>query len=62
MPFVTVKMLKSKERDVNVKRRLVEEITKVVVATLNVKPEAVWVNIEEVERENWAEGGRLMSE
>lgn len=62
MPFVTVKMLKSKERDVNVKRRLVEEITKVVVSTLNVKPEAVWVNIEEVERENWAEGGRLMAE
>ncbi|HHW41243.1 MAG TPA: 4-oxalocrotonate tautomerase family protein [Syntrophomonadaceae bacterium] len=59
MPFVTVKMLKSKERDVHVKRKLVEGITGVVASTLNVKPEAVWVNIEEVERENWAEGGKL---
>ncbi len=59
MPFVTVKMLKSKERDIHVKRKLVEGITGVVVSTLNVKPEAVWVNIEEVERENWSEGGKL---
>lgn len=62
MPFVTVKLLKSKERDIHVKRKLVDEITRVVVSTLNVKPEAVWVNIEEVERENWAEGGKLFAD
>lgn len=62
MPFVTIKMLKSEERDINVKRKLVEEVTRVVASNLNVKPEAVWVYIEEIERENWAEGGRLYAD
>ncbi len=62
MPFVTIKMLKSKERGVEVKRKLAEEVTRAVASVLNVKPEAVWVCIEEVERENWAEGGRLYAD
>lgn len=62
MPLVTVKMLKSRERDLSLKRKLAAEITKTVAALLNVKPDAVSVLIEEYEKENWAEGGKLFAD
>ncbi len=61
MPFITVKMIRSEDRDIRVKRKLVEEITKDVVSILKVGPETVTVLIEEVEKENWAEGGKLFA-
>lgn len=62
MPLVTVKMLKSRERDLSLKRKLAAEITKTVAVLLNVKPDAVSVLIEEYEKENWAEGGKLFAD
>ena len=57
MPFVTVKMAKG--RSLEVKRRLVAELTKVIADILDVKPEWVTVLLEEYDRENWASGGNL---
>jgi 4-oxalocrotonate tautomerase len=57
MPIVSIKIAKG--RSIEQKRNLVQAITDSVVSTLDVKPEWVTVLIEELDRENWATGGKL---
>ncbi|NPV29403.1 MAG: 4-oxalocrotonate tautomerase family protein [Firmicutes bacterium] len=57
MPVVTVKM--AKRKDIETKRKLADEITRVMVSVLSVRPEWVTVLIEEFARENRATGGNL---
>lgn len=57
MPVVTLKMAKG--RELEVKRKLVAEITQAITAVLDVRPEWVVVLLEEFDRENWASGGIL---
>lgn len=57
MPLVIVKMLEG--RSVEQKRRLVREITDVVVKLTDAPEEQVDVIIEDYPRENWAKGGVL---
>jgi 4-oxalocrotonate tautomerase len=57
MPVVIVKL--GKERTIQQKRKLVKAITEDVVEILEVKPEWVYVLIEELGRENWASAGEL---
>ncbi|PKN04616.1 MAG: 4-oxalocrotonate tautomerase [Deltaproteobacteria bacterium HGW-Deltaproteobacteria-9] len=60
MPVVNIKMVKG--RTVEQKRNLVRAVTDAVAQTIDVKPDAVWVLIEEYEKENWAAGGELFSD
>jgi 4-oxalocrotonate tautomerase len=60
MPLVVVKMLEG--RSVEQKRRLVREITNVVVKYTGAPEEQVDVMIEDYPRENWAKGGTLFSD
>ena len=60
MPVVNVKNLKG--RNVEKKLNLAKEVTDEVARTIDVKPDAVWVLIEEYEKENWAAGGGLYSD
>jgi 4-oxalocrotonate tautomerase len=57
MPVVTIHM--EKGRPIEIKRELTDAVTKAVTVTLDVPPEWVTIIIDEVERENWAVGGRL---
>ena len=57
MPVVTVCM--EKGRPIEKKRALADAVTKTVAVALDVPPEWVTVIMDEVERENWAIGGRL---
>jgi 4-oxalocrotonate tautomerase len=57
MPIVTVQMYDG--RSLDQKRELVKGITDVVARVTGNSPEAVHVIIEEVKRENWANGGLL---
>ncbi len=57
MPVITVRIAKG--RPLEVKRRMVEAVTRAAAETLGVKPEWVTVLIEEFDRENWATGGEL---
>ena len=57
MPIVTVQMYDG--RSLDQKRELVKGITDVVARVTGNTPEAVHVIIEEVKRENWANGGLL---
>lgn len=57
MPVITIKI--GKGRSIEKKRALVEAMTKVVVETLDVKPEWVTILLDEYERENWATAGQL---
>jgi 4-oxalocrotonate tautomerase len=57
MPIVTMHL--EKGRPIEKKRALADALTKAVVVALDVPSEWVTVLIDEVERENWAIGGRL---
>ena len=57
MPLVIVKMLEG--RSVEQKRRLVREITDVVVKFTGAPEEQVDVLVEDYPRENWAKAGVL---
>jgi 4-oxalocrotonate tautomerase len=60
MPLVIVKMLEG--RSVEQKRRLVREMTDVVVKFTGAPEEQVDVIIEDYARENWAKAGVLFSD
>ncbi|MBN1629104.1 MAG: 2-hydroxymuconate tautomerase family protein [Thermoleophilia bacterium] len=57
MPLVVVKMLEG--RSVEQKRRLVKELTAVVVKYTGATEDQVAVMIEDYPKENWAEAGVL---
>lgn len=57
MPIVTVQMYDGRSMDQ--KRELVKGITEVVARVTGNVPDAVHVIIQEVHRENWANGGLL---
>ena len=57
MPVVAIHM--EKGRPIETKRALADAMTKAVTVALDVPPEWVTIIIAEVERENWAVGGRL---
>ncbi|MCK8518819.1 2-hydroxymuconate tautomerase [Methanoculleus sp. 7T] len=60
MPVVTIRMAEG--RTLEQKRKLAGEITAAIVGTLGVDPERVMVFFEELESENIARAGRLLSE
>ncbi len=60
MPVVTIRM--SKGRTLEQKRQLAERITADIVSTLDVDPEWVTILFEELDRENIAKAGTLLSE
>ncbi len=60
MPYVNVKVAGklSKEQ----KQRLVEGITKLLEEVADKPPSTTYVVIEEVDRDNWGKGGKLLSD
>jgi 4-oxalocrotonate tautomerase len=60
MPIVTVQMLRGRSADQ--KRSLVRAITDAMVTHTGAKPDNLIVVIEEVERDNWATNGQLLSD
>jgi 4-oxalocrotonate tautomerase len=60
MPFVMVKMIEG--RSVEQKRRLVKELTNVVVKYTGVTEDQVHVVIEDYAKENWGAGGVLLAD
>lgn len=57
MPMIRVELFKGKSRET--KRALAEALTQAMIDTVGSKREAVWVVIDEVEKEDWAFGGEL---
>ena len=55
MPIVTVKLLEGRTDEQ--KKALVERVTEAVVETVNVKPEAVTIVIEDMSKNHYATGG-----
>lgn len=60
MPVVTIQMAKGRTQEQ--KRALVEGITNTIMQTLKVDPDWVTILISELERENIARAGTLLSE
>lgn len=57
MPVVRIEL--SKGRTIAQKRELVKSITDAVVKSTGVKPENVWIIIDEFEPDNFSTGGHL---
>ncbi len=60
MPHVTVQLLAG--RTVDQKRACAEAITQAIVEHLNTSPDHTSVVFQEVQRDEWASGGKLMSD
>ena len=60
MPVITVNMLEGRTQ--KQKRDLVKAITTAMVEICEAKPEGISVVIQEIPRENWGQGGILVSE
>ncbi|MDD5772044.1 MAG: 2-hydroxymuconate tautomerase family protein [bacterium] len=60
MPVVNIQILKGRSQEQ--KKKMAKTVTDAIVSSIGVKPEAVWIVIEEMERENFATGGVLHCE
>ena len=60
MPYVNVKVAGSLTKEQ--KRQIVEGITKLLEEVAGKPPSATYVVIEEVDRDNWGKGGKLLSD
>ncbi len=60
MPTYHIEMFEG--RTAEQKKKLVEEITRVTVEVLGGSPESVDIIITDIQRENWAPGGKLWGE
>jgi len=58
MPFVEIKLAGSVNREQ--KEELVKGVTDLLEKVAGKPPQATYVVIQEVERENWAKGGTLL--
>lgn len=59
MPYVKVELIKGRTEEQ--KAAMAEAITEVLVKLGGATPQSVWVVFDDVEKENWASGGKLMS-
>jgi len=60
MPYVNVKVAGKLTKEQ--KEKIAEGITKVLEEVANKPPSATYIVIDEVERDNWAKGGKLLSD
>ncbi|KPM78319.1 tautomerase family protein [Cobetia sp. UCD-24C] len=60
MPMIRAEFLTGKTQEQ--KRELVEALTRETARVLGVREQSVWVVLKEVEPENWAVAGTLLSE
>jgi len=60
MPYVNVKVAGKLTKEQ--KQKIAEGITKLLQEVANKPPEATYIVIEEIDRENWAKGGKLLSD
>ena len=60
MPIVNIKMLEG--RTLKQKKELVEKVTQAVTEAVSVGPERVYIVIEDMQKQNFAQAGVLASE
>ena len=60
MPVVKIEMLEGRTKQQ--KAKLVQAVTQALVDIANAKPESVTVVFSEYTKENWAQGGKLLSD
>src|SRR3546814_10240276 len=60
MPIIKVEMLKG--RTLEQKRELADVMTREYVRICGGRPDAIYVVIDDVEKENWAVGGQLLAD
>ncbi|WP_297889795.1 4-oxalocrotonate tautomerase family protein [Sulfurihydrogenibium sp.] len=60
MPYVNVKVAGKLTKEQ--KEKIVEGITKLLEEVANKPPQSTYVVIDEVDRENWGKGGKLLTD
>lgn len=58
MPFVNIKITKEEKASAEDKLKLIQGVTRLLQETLNKDPDMTMVLIEEVETDNWGQGGK----
>ena len=58
MPVINVKLVEG--RTVEQKRAMVKAVTRAVSESLGVAESAIWISIEDMKPENFAQGGELL--
>lgn len=60
MPFITIEMIEG--RTPEQKRKLMEGITNLVMETLDVPADKVFIFIEDLKKDHYARGGKFVSD
>ncbi len=60
MPIVKISLFSGRSKEI--KRKIAKEITEILVKNLQIPEEAVIIIFEDIERENFAQGGKLAEE
>ena len=60
MPFVEIKLWKGRNKET--KKKMIEKVTEAITETIQCPKEAVHIVVHEVEKDDWAIGGKICSE
>jgi 4-oxalocrotonate tautomerase len=60
MPFAQLYLAAG--RDDAKKKVLIEKVTQAFVDALGVKPESVWITVQDIEKASWGIGGKTLAE
>ena len=60
MPYINVRVAGALTKEQ--KQQLVKEITETMTRVCNKPPEATYITLDEVDRENWAKAGKLLTD
>lgn len=60
MPVVNIKIIEG--RSVEQKRKMAKNVTKAIADSLNIPEAAVWISIDDMKPENFAQGGELRAD
>lgn len=60
MPYVKIELISGRSKEQ--KAKLAKDVTDALQRHCNAKPESTFVVIQDVEKENWASGGVLLSD
>ena len=60
MPIVNIKFAKG--RTLDQKRELVSSVTQAIAVAINIDPQKIWIQLDEFDTQNFAIGGKLLSE
>ena len=60
MPFAQLHIAEGRTDEQ--KKQLIQKVTQAFVDALGIKPESVWITVQDVRKEQWGIGGKTLAE